>query len=280
MNLLLVPTLIRSEHLMPRWFLLLAFATLLVTAADLENTNVSGPEAAPVIVEHTPFSAAIVVRNPHDRAVRVDRLDATCSCMHLDLAEHFILPHQTTTLRITVDNANRSGPQRMGVSVYLTDPELEGIDVQVWWTVTPDIAVDAIAPLAQPIGRPTDIAWRDIYKFAASVRPDELQRLSKRALLTSALPGFAVLAVEYTGPVWKFTPEKQADGSWLITASAKDPTAALAEKTYDEKVVIRTNHPDKPVFTLQFIANISRTSGSQSFDPMAPPPLMMPPGAP
>lgn len=263
-----------------RCFFLLICA-MLAGAAELENCNVSGPETAPVLAEHTPFSATIQVRNPHDRAVRIERLDATCSCMHLDVAEHFILPHQTTAMQVNVDNTNRSGPQRMGVSVYLTDPDLEAIDVQVWWTVTPDVAVDAIAPRAEvTTARPTDIAWRDIYKFVANERPDELNRLSKRMRLESALPDFAILGIDYAGAVWAFTPVKQSDGSWLITAVAKNPAVELPEKLYDEHVTIRTNHPKKAAIVVQFVANISRKAGRKAFDPFEdpPPPPLMPPG--
>ncbi len=258
-----------------QWFLLLLCAALL-SAAELENANVSGPDTAPVFAEHTPFAATVTIRNPHDRAVRIERLDASCSCMHLEVAEHFILPHQSTSMAISVDNSNRSGPQRMGVTVYLTDPDLESIDVQVWWSVTADVTVDAIAPRAEStVGRPSDIAWRDVYKFVANERPDELHRLLKRARLASPQADFAVLGIDYAGPVWAFTPLKQSDGSWLITASAKDAHVELAEQLYDETVTIRTTNPFKPTVKLQFIANITRKAGSAGFDPLAVPP---PPG--
>jgi hypothetical protein len=259
-----------------RWFLLLLCAVL-VSAAELENTNVSSPQAAPVYAEHSPFATSVNVRNPHDRAVRIERLDASCSCMQLEIGEHFILPHQSTTLTVSVDNRKRSGPQRMGVTVYLTDPDLESIDVQLWWTVTPDVTVDALAPRAETtLGRPADIAWRDIYKFVANERPDELQRLSKRMLLTSPQADFTVLGIDYTGPLWSFTPLKQSDGSWLITASAKDPQAQLPEKLYDETVTIRTNHAHKSEIAVQFVVNLTRKAGSTDFDRNAippPPPL-------
>ena len=263
-----------------RWILVLICAVS-AAAADLENANVSGPETAPILAEHTPFAASILIRNPHDRAVKIERLDATCSCMHLEVAEQFILPHQTTAMQIRVDNANRSGPQRMGVSVYLTDPDLEAIDVQVWWKVTPDVAVDAIAPRSEiTTARPTDIAWRDIYKFVANERPDELQRLSKRMRLESTLPDFAVTSIDYPGAVWAFTPAKQTDGSWVITAVAKNHAVELPEKLYEETVTVHTNHPLKTAIQVKFVANISRKAGRKAFDPFedAPPLPPMPPG--
>jgi hypothetical protein len=240
--------------------------------AVLENTNAVGPDTAPSYAEHEPFTASIVVRNPHDRAVKVERLDASCTCMHLKLAEEFILPHQTTTLAISVDNRNRSGPQHMGVSIYLTDPELEAIDVQVWWRAVPDVAVDAIGPQADPLARPTDIAWQDVYKFVQNERPDELHRLRKRIRVQGRSADFAVLGVDYGGEVWAFAPQRQSDGSWLITATARDPAGRLAEKTYDETVTVRTNDPDKPTFKLTFVAIISSQAGRQAIDPLAPPP--------
>jgi Protein of unknown function (DUF1573) len=259
-----------------RIVLLLLLLGLGLAAAELENRNVAGPEAAPTFSEKTPFSAQVTVRNPHDRAAKVDRLDASCSCMQLALKDHFLLPHATTTLTITVDNANRSGIQRMGVTIYLTDPELEGIEVEVWWQVDPSIAVDAIAPLADPAHRPEDNGWRDVYRYVQHERPDELQRLRKRVRLASKLPDFAILGIDYLGPVWKFAPTRQADGSWLVTATAKTPDTPLPEKTYDEQVIIRTNHPDKPTVVLQFVAIIARNAGKEAVDLLAP----MPPPAP
>ena len=254
-----------------RWILPLLLATA-GFAAELENANVSGPETAPVLAEHEPFAATLVVRNPHDRAVRIERLDASCTCMHLEMAEQFILPLQATTLTISVDNANRSGAQRMGVTAYLTDPELEPIEIQVWWKVEPDVAVDAVAPLADPAQRPAELAWRDVYKYVEHERPDELNRLAKRIRLQGSNPDFAVLGIDYEGPVWAFTPTRQADGSWLVSARARDPAGTLPPKTYDERVVIRTNHPHKTSITLQFVAVIARDAGRTVIDPMVPMP--------
>ena len=250
---------------------LIASPALQLSAAVLENSNASGPETAPPVLEHETFSAEVLVRNPHDRAVKVDRLDASCSCMHLKLADEFILPHQTTTLAISVDNHNRSGPQHMGVTVYLTDPELEAIDVQVWWRTVPDVTVDGVAPQADPLNRPTDIAWQDVYKYVQNERPDELHRLRKRVRIQGRAADFAILGIDYGGEVWAFTPQRQADGSWLITATARDPDGKVAEKTYDETVTVRTNDRDKPQIKLNFVAMISSQAGRQVVDPMAPP---------
>ena len=241
----------------------------LLGAATLENRNVEGPATAPVFAEHVPFAATITVRNPNDRAVRVERLDASCTCMQLDLAERFLLPHQASTLTLRVENANRSGPQRMGVTIYFTDPELEPIEVTAWWQVTPDVAVDAISPLVDPAQRPSDIAWRDVYKFVEHERPDELHRLSKRVRISSPVPGFEILGIDYPGAVWVFTPTRLADSVWLVTAKAKDPTGTLPPKTYDEQVVIRTNNPEKAKIPLQFVAVISTDAGRESIDPLA-----------
>ncbi len=258
--------------------LMVVLLTAALHGAALEGRNVAGPDTAPVFAEHDPFTASVTVRNPHDRAVRVDRLDASCSCMHLDIASRFLLPHEATTLVITVANKDRSGPQRMGVSIYYTDPELEASDVEVWWKVRADVAVDAIAPLADSAARPAEIAWRDVYKYVDHERPDELARLRKRVRLESPDPGLEILGIDYAGPVWAFTPTRQADGSWLISAQAKDPAATLAAKTYDEQVVVRTNHPRKPTIALNFVAVIDPEAGRAVVDPMS---IMgMPPGGP
>ena len=84
-----------------------------LSAAELENANVSGPETAPVLTEHEPFSAQVIVRNPHDRAVRIEHLDASCACMHLEAAENFIFGVAGSTLFIFITLIARHNHDRL-----------------------------------------------------------------------------------------------------------------------------------------------------------------------
>ncbi|MBA3845277.1 MAG: DUF1573 domain-containing protein [Planctomycetes bacterium] len=238
----------------------------------LDNANAASHAEAPVIAEHEPLAVAITIRNPNDRAVRVDRLDSTCSCTVLELREEFLLPHATTTLDVVIDNRNRSGEIRVGLSVYLTDPDLEPIEATALWTVTPTVAVDVIAPGSDPKQRPADVAYRDVYRFVAKERPDELARLSKRIRLWSPPEqqpegGLRVTAIDYAGTLWKFEHAVQGDGSTLITATAREPATVVAEGLREETATVRTNHPQKPTIDLRFIALIAKDAGSMVFDP-------------
>ncbi len=258
-----------------------ALALIAAVLPALDNANAASHAEAPVVPEHQPLAVAITIRNPNDRAVRVDRLDSTCSCTVLELRDRFLLPHATTTLDVVIDNHNRSGEIRVGLSVYLTDPDLEPIEATALWTVTPTVAVDVIAAGADPKQRPADVAYRDVYRFVAKERPDELARLNKRIRLWSPPGqqpdgGLRVTAIDYPGTLWKFEHAVQSDGSTLITATARDPAAVIAAGLREETATVRTNHPGKAAIDLRFIALIAKDAGSMIFDPDGAPGMQFP----
>jgi hypothetical protein len=251
---------------------LLAFL-LVAHAGAVENANVPAADQGPTVRETEPFAAKILVRNPYDRAVRVKLLDASCSCAHLDLHDHFILPKAATTLDVTVDNANRSGDQSLHVSIFLTDPEFEPIEVDAYWKVRASVQVDALPPGADPRERPADRGWQDVYRFAYEGRPDEPQRLVKRIRLScpdgeAPKDGLAVTGIDYTGKLLAFTVKPQDNGSILIVARAKEGLDALPEGEFHEEAAVHTNHPDKPTILLRFDGAVSMQVGQKPADPL------------
>ena len=254
-----------------RAFLLLLAAAL---ATALENANVPGPDQAPTVPEHQPFHTVVTLRNPYDRAVRIERIDSTCTCTHLVSDRTMLLPHGTASVTVEVDNRNKSDLQHITASVFVTDPEFEPIDIQLYWRVMAAVTIDAIAIGTDPLNRPADKAWRDVVRYVAHERPDELNRLRKTIRLGSENPpaeGLKILGIEYPGTLWRFVPVDQGNGSWRITATAADPEAQVPEGTRDETITIRTNHPDKPVITLNLVTMLDRNTDSQTIDPLAPP---------
>ena len=249
-----------------------ALLSLLSSAGfALENRNVEDLDHAPTIRENDPFLANITVRNPHDRAVKIKLLDPTCSCATLEIADRFLLPHATTTMTIAVDNKNRSGPVRVGVSIYLTDPDLEAIEVEAWWKVRACVNIDSIGVGMDPTVRPEDNSWHDIYRYVTKVRPDEPQRLLKRIRLSSVPEetpsgGLRLEGIDYSGLIWQFVPTTQADGSILITAKAQNPEGTLPEGDLKEKVILRTNHPDKRRIELEFNTYVGKDAGEMVID--------------
>jgi hypothetical protein len=238
----------------------------------LDNTNAIDPAHAPVLREIEPIIATIPIRNPYDRAVKVKLLDPTCSCATLEMKNTFILPHQCQDLHIAVDNMSRSGPQHIGISVYLTDAEFDTIEASLLWSVRACVQVDDLAPGADPLARPADTAWRDVYKYVSKVRPDELGRLRKRIRLSSPKEeepagGLKITGIDYSGTLWAFTATAQSDGSVLVLALARNRDAGAKEGELDENVVIHTNHPDKPLIRLRFFTVVTKTAGSTSIDP-------------
>lgn len=252
---------------------LIAVLSLLSSGWALDNRNVADASQAPIFRENQHFISHITVRNPHDRAVKVKLLDPTCSCATLEIADKFLLPKSTTTLTIAVDNLNRSGPIRVGVSIYLTDPELEAIEVETFWKVRPTVQVDAVESGKDPLVRPTDQAWHDVYRYVTKVRPDEPNRLRKRIRLScppEEMPagGLQLLGLDYPGTLWRFTPTTQSDGSILITATAQaGDEGTLAIGDHKEVVVVRTNHLDKPKIDLEFQTFVSKNAGQRAVDP-------------
>lgn len=257
-----------------------ATTLLLILVAALPGletsfTNVADPEQAPVVSEHEPFEAEITVRNPYDRAIRITRVESSCDCAELELRDHFLLPFAETTLAMTVVNERGSGLQRQLFRLEVSDPQLEVIDVTVWWHVTPDIAVDTM-PEAGPFDRrPESKLRRNVYGFTSHQRPDELARLREIIRLWSPPEnapegGLQIERIEYAGDLWTFTPRPQDDGSILLVAHARDPEAGYAEGKYEEEVLVHTNHPHKPVIRLLFYCAIDADAGKDgTSDPWA-----------
>jgi hypothetical protein len=234
-------------------------------------TLAAAAEAAPAIPEHQPFAARIAVRNPYDKAIKVTRIEASCSCAKQELGTSFLLPLATTELDLVVDNTDRSGEQRLGITLYLSDPELDPIELNAVWEVRPDVAVDSLAIATDTFARP-EPAYRDIYRFPSKVRPDELHKLRKRMRLFSPADsapegGLRILGIEYAGDLWAFTPVVQSDGSILLTATARDVNATVSEGLREEVATVLTNHPHKSRIPLRFITYIGKDAGAVVLDP-------------
>lgn len=257
--------------------ILLLLASL--PAASNEVSNLRPGEPLPRIAEKDSFGITLPVPNPYDRALKVKQIDSTCACSVLKMDERFLLPGGSSPVVVKVENRNRSGDQKVQISLYLSDPELEPIEVMLRWTVLPAVTVDAIAPGNDPAQRPTEPAWQDVYKYVVNERPDELNRLRKRIRIASpeasAPPGgLRIEGVDYAGSLWAFTPRELAPNVWLLTASAREPDQEGPEGAWEEQVTVRTNHPDKAKITLIFQAVISKKAGQEHFDPMVPLPPM------
>ncbi len=248
--------------------------TALVLASDEPPpiSNVPDPAHAPVVAEGEHFHCVLTVVNPHDRAVRVKLVDPSCSCAIVHLDKEFLLPGERTLMSLDVPTANRSGAQRMHVSIFLTDPEFSPIECDAFWSVHATVAVDVLPPGADPDQRPAEPQWQDVYHLISDERPDELTRLRKRILLTcppadAPAGGLQVTAIDYPGTLWAFTIKAMNPSTVLIIAKARDPDAKVAPGDYEENIVVHTNQPRKPQFTVQFSTFLNPDSGRRDIAP-------------
>ncbi|MCS6971253.1 MAG: DUF1573 domain-containing protein [Planctomycetota bacterium] len=264
----------RAVRPAPWLALLLGLVAGGLCAAEVVNANVASREQAPLLRENQPFQAVVTVRNPYPRAVRITQIDSTCACSKLELASRFLIPGETTTLEVHTDNLRRSGPQQLRVSLFVSDPEFEPIEVWCWWRVREIVAVDALPPGAPLNERPADAAWRDVYRFVVHERPDEPQRLRRRIRLSTPpeetpTGGLRVERIDYAGQIWRFVPQQIDERAVLIVASARETAGPLPEGDYDETVTVITNHPDKREIALQFQTMIDRQAGRRAVDPLS-----------
>lgn len=208
----------------------------------------------PELPEHMPFTDTMTVTNPYARAVRIGVIDTSCSCDRLEIADRFLIPGETTTLSVHVDNSNRSGPASHRFWLYVTDSAYPPITLEAHWQVIPDVAVDVIPPNA-PLDERPDQAYRDIYQLISSIRPDEPHRLRKvlRVWSPAELPDGLQIAVEQEpDTLWEVTTRRQDDHSLLVIARGRDDLEDLAKGAYSETITLVTNHPHKQRIELQF----------------------------
>ena len=252
----------RMLRAMRSWLLLASMAAGL-TAMDI-----------PVVTEDVIHHGQVVIRNPIDRAVRISVVDVSCSCISATPVQQVLLPSGTAAIDIALSKHQRRSGLRTGtIYVQFTDPTAEQVLVELSWYVIPYVTVDVLLPGVSSATRP-EAAARDVYLFRNEVRPDEPNRLRRRLLVGSpaeqAPPGgLQITGVEYQGPLWAFTTERQADGTWLVHARAKDEDADLPLGSYREQAILLTNHPQRPRIALYFETEVQTDAGRhrQPLDP-------------
>lgn len=253
--------------------LLLCLCVAALAGADPINTNIATGMTPPVFAETVPFTTVITVQNPYDKAVRITEIDSTCTCARQDLGTRFLLPKATTTLDLEVDNANRSGQERLGITLYLSDPALEPIEVVALWEVRAHVQVDSLTGQTDTLTRPPR-AFRDVYRYPSKVRPDELHKLGKRIRISSPegqVPegGLTITAIDCPSDLLRFTQTTQADGSILLEMTGNPEAKDVKEGVSEITVTLRTNHPQKAEIPLVFTQYIGKDAGQVVFDPNA-----------
>jgi len=237
------------------------------------QSNARSLAELPVVTEDQVFRTVFTLRNPYDRAVRVDLIDRDCACLELELSERFLLPHEEATMTFAVENSNTSGIRKHRVWLHLTDPDLEPIAIHMRWRVRPHVTVD-ILPEGGPYDRrPDDRQRRDVYLFVEEVRPDEAQRLQKVILVQSpegSAPegGLVIERIEHDSAIWQFELQPIDERSVRVVATAKDPEATLPDGEHEDVAVLHSNHPRKAEIPLHFRVVASEEAGrSTELDP-------------
>jgi hypothetical protein len=231
----------------------LLFAVALLSAVELER-----------IPEHQRYEKVLSVRNPHDRALRIEHQESSCSCDTLELGDRFLLPLQETTLTVAVTNDRLSGDRLHKVWFYPSNPNLTPIIVELGWHIVPNVSVDLLPGHAASTDRPTEANLRDVYAYTVWVRPD--QAAQRMALLgpdariirlgspAESRPqgGLSIERIEYAGALWRFETRRIDEGCTLLLATAAEGIAGVGAGSWSEPVVVHTNHPHKPRIELTF----------------------------
>ena len=162
-----------------------------------------------------------------------------------------------------VSNERSSGLRKYKVWLYVTDPELEAIEIISQWIVAPDVAVDLIT--ADHSKRPDNHKYRDIYRYISNVKPDEAKRLKKYVRLSTPdeLEGGFQVTPHYDGKIWDFSIKTLDSKTVLLIAKARDTTQDMEVGLFQETVTLKTNQPHKSEFTLQFFTNVDPNAGNQ-----------------
>lgn len=270
--------------------LLVMLSTTFGTIAGAETDSQADPgivvypasdDELQTVREGNVFTAAIPIRNPYDRAVRIIRKESTCVCNTLETEKDFLLPGESTTLHFAVPNERISGRGSQIVWLYLSDPDFEPIEVRIRWLVEATVAVDLLPPNQREIKRPDDVLWRDIYRLESVERPEDGSKLQKNMLLSTSVTetpegGFAILGIDYAGSLWTFTTRKVNDQQSLVMLRAADPNAVMPQGTFEETFTIRTNHPDKAAIVIELGTMIDPEAGKPVDNPLLQPPIPMP----
>ncbi len=220
-------------------------------------------EKLKVLKEHEDYTNVFTVTNPYERAIKVEKIDTTCTCIELEIGKKFLLPNESTTLNVRVSNERTSGIRNYKVWIYVTDPEYAAIEIRTKWEVIPDVAVDLIKE--DPEKRPENKKYRDIYRYISNVKPDEGKRLKKYVRLSTPadLEGGFQVTPTYEGKIWKFTTKTLDAKSVLLIAKAKDPSQKMEEGLFSEVVKLKTNNPHKSTFSLQFNTSVDLNAGNK-----------------
>lgn len=260
-----------------RCFSLLCMLTCCWTLSCIGAEPHADHEELPTLVENEIFTHTFTVTNPYDRAAKVERIDSSCSCETLEMAKEFLLPHESTTLHMAATNDNSSGIRTHRIWIYFTDPAFTAIERQISWRVLPLVSFDSLpAQHRDPLARP-EPAFRDIYRYATALRPDEAQRMRKVIRVgcaESLVPegGLRIESLAYEGSLWQFSIRQLEDQPTvcLIVAQAKDPEAALPNGEYIEPLIVTLNQADKTTSKLLFHTIIDPEIGREGApDPFA-----------
>lgn len=247
------------------FMLFLTLSIQLLNGADAVVTTGTDPDPAelPVLREHETFKRQYTVTNPFERAIRVERVDTSCKCIEQKLHKEFLIPGESTLLDIQIENDFYSGPRRHKVWLYVTDPELEAIEIVGKWIVKANIIVDLIKE--DPSQRPADKRYRDIYRYTSNVKPDEGKRLKKYIRMNTPddIEGGLQITPTYTGNIWAFSTKTLDPHTVLLIATARDPKAVMKEGLFQEDLIITSNHPHKKTFTLEFVTSVDKNAGNK-----------------
>jgi hypothetical protein len=229
--------------------------------------NIAPGAPLPVVREGELYRCTVTVRNRYDRAVKLTGIDSSCPCNDIQLQTRFLLPGEAMVVTVSATTAGRSGDINHRVWLFPSDSELEPLEFHLRYHIRERVAVDLLGPNDQPGARPADLPRRDIGRLVVTLRPDEPQRLQRNLLVSCPAEerppgGLRISGVEYAGRLWRFEVRQVDDRHLLVLARGIDG-AVLTSGEYEERFVIRSNHPDRPALPMEILTVIDPKAGQQ-----------------
>ena len=231
--------------------------------AEERPTRPATIDAPPVqtVPDHAILHLDVTVHHQGPQPFTISALRPGCGCTTATVSAMEIPAGGSVILHAAIDNRGRSGAYDSEVVLVSGHPDLPDLSVPLRWQVQGAVTTDRISTETspQPIGRPTRQLDRNRDLFLIDTTSLEASGTHLVARLGSDRPptdGLQVRVLQ-ADPPWQTNIIPQTDGSWLLRMTVPAGTSLAGgspEQPRTDRVVVGTNHPDRPTVTFRIMA--------------------------